>query len=152
MLSLITGNNEQGYLNQVADLALWGHTNNLALNINKTKEMVLDFRRKQGSGLTPLIISGEPVEGPQFQVPGETPHSGSLMVSPHTTPGIQVKAAAVLPPAAEEVQGLPLHPEDLLLCSYGECPYRLHISLVWKLHRTKPGCPAEGAALSRAKH
>ncbi|XP_030205713.1 NACHT, LRR and PYD domains-containing protein 12-like [Gadus morhua] len=67
VLSLITGNNEQGYLNQVADLALWGHTNNLALNINKTKEMVLDFRRKQGSGLTPLIISGEPVEGPQFQ-------------------------------------------------------------------------------------
>ena len=35
-------------------------TNNLALNVNKNKEMVVYFRRKQGSGLTPLIFSGEP--------------------------------------------------------------------------------------------
>ena len=90
VLGLITGNNEQGYLNQVADLVLWCQTNNLALNINKTKEMVVDFQRKQGSGLTPLIISGEPVE----RVPSlwgtlstgiwGAPHSGSLMVFPHT--------------------------------------------------------------------
>ena len=62
VLGLITDNNEQGYLNQVADLVLWCQTNNLALNVNKTNEMAVDYKRKQGSGLTPLIISGEPVE------------------------------------------------------------------------------------------
>ena len=34
----------------------------MALNIKKTKEMVVDFRRKQDSGYTPLTIRGEPVE------------------------------------------------------------------------------------------
>ncbi|XP_041929060.1 protein quaking-A [Alosa sapidissima] len=42
-------NNEQGYLNQVEDLALWCQTNNLAINASQTKEMVLDFNRKQGT-------------------------------------------------------------------------------------------------------
>ncbi|KAK0138343.1 hypothetical protein N1851_025337 [Merluccius polli] len=71
VLGLIANNNEQDYLNQVEDLALWCQTNNLALNISKTKEMVVDFRRKQGSGLNPLIISGEPVERvPSFKYLG----------------------------------------------------------------------------------
>ncbi len=40
VLGLISKNNKQAYLNQVADLALWSQSNNLTLNVNKTKEMV----------------------------------------------------------------------------------------------------------------
>ena len=49
VLGLISGNNKQPYQNHVADLALWCQSNNLALNV-KTKEMVVDFRRKQERG------------------------------------------------------------------------------------------------------
>ena len=42
VLGLISQNNEQPYQNQVADLALWCQSNNLALNVNKTKEMVVE--------------------------------------------------------------------------------------------------------------
>ena len=67
---LISDNNEQPYQSQVADLALWCQSNNLALNIKKTKE-IKDFRRKQDSGYTPLTISGEPVERvPSFKYLG----------------------------------------------------------------------------------
>ncbi|CAL8314050.1 unnamed protein product [Arctogadus glacialis] len=97
-------------------------------------------------------LSGEPVERVSSFKSLGVHLTQDLMVFPHTTPAFQVKAAAVLPSAAEEVQGLPLHPEDLLLCSCGEHPHRLHISLVRKLHRTRPGFPEEGGALSRANH
>ena len=62
VLGLISENKEQPYQNQVADLALWCQSNNLALNVNKSKEMVVDFWRKQDSGNTSLTISGESVE------------------------------------------------------------------------------------------
>ena len=68
---LISENNEQAYQNQVTDLALWCQSNNLPLNVYKTKGMVVDFRQKQDSGYTPLSISGEPVERvPRFKYLG----------------------------------------------------------------------------------
>lgn len=62
VLGLISNNNETAYLNEVDDLALWCQSNNLALNVSKTKEMVVDFRKVQSRAYTPLTISGEPVE------------------------------------------------------------------------------------------
>ena len=71
VLGLISENNEQPYQNQVAGLALWCQSNNLPLNVYKTRGMVVDFWRKQDSGYTPLSISGEPVERvPRFKYLG----------------------------------------------------------------------------------
>ena len=39
----------------------WCKTNNLALNVNKTKEIIIDFRRSQPSH-TPLLINNIAVE------------------------------------------------------------------------------------------
>ena len=41
--------------------AFWCNTNNLFLNVNKTKEMVIDFRRNK-SQITPLYINNTEVE------------------------------------------------------------------------------------------
>ena len=54
---MIINNIETGYLEEVELLALWCKTNNLDLNVNETKERVVDFRReKQRSNYTPLNI------------------------------------------------------------------------------------------------
>ncbi|KAF7654084.1 hypothetical protein LDENG_00074750, partial [Lucifuga dentata] len=55
MVSLISHSD-----NEVDSLSLWCQDNHLSLNVDKTKELVMDFRRQQGS-YTTLQISGTPV-------------------------------------------------------------------------------------------
>ncbi len=39
-----------------------GQDNGLSLNVSKTKELIVDFRKRQQRPYTPLMISGTPVE------------------------------------------------------------------------------------------
>ncbi len=43
-------------------MSVWCSDNNLALNTTKTKELVIDFRRKGKMDIRPLFIRGEQVE------------------------------------------------------------------------------------------
>ncbi|KAK3508745.1 hypothetical protein QTP70_004223 [Hemibagrus guttatus] len=61
MLGLINKNDESVYREEVQQLTAWCNANNLSLNVDKTKEMVVDFRRAQ-SGQSPLFIDGSSVE------------------------------------------------------------------------------------------
>ncbi len=45
VVGLITNNDESAYRKEVEKLTAWCTTHNLALDTNKTKEMVIDFRR-----------------------------------------------------------------------------------------------------------
>ncbi|KAF7692576.1 hypothetical protein HF521_010186, partial [Silurus meridionalis] len=54
-------NDESAYREEVKRLTAWCGANNLSLNVDKTKEMVVDFRRAQ-SDQSPLIIDGSSVE------------------------------------------------------------------------------------------
>jgi hypothetical protein len=38
-------NNETAYMEEVRALRVWCQENNLSLNVNKTKEMIVDFRK-----------------------------------------------------------------------------------------------------------
>ena len=46
VVGLITNNNETAY-REVMALAEWCQENNLYLNVNKTKDIFVDFRRQQ---------------------------------------------------------------------------------------------------------
>lgn len=61
VVGMITGGNEEAYRDEVLNLERWCATNNLALNISKTKELILDFRRNSATP-APLYINGECVE------------------------------------------------------------------------------------------
>ncbi|KAI4896109.1 hypothetical protein NFI96_008805 [Prochilodus magdalenae] len=61
LVGLITKNNETAYREDVQRLTDWCRTNNLSLNVDKTKEMIVDFRRVQG-GHAPLNNNGFVVE------------------------------------------------------------------------------------------
>ncbi|KAK3572574.1 hypothetical protein QTP86_000419 [Hemibagrus guttatus] len=58
---LISKNDESAYREEVQRLTALCKANSLSLNVDKTKEMVVDFRRAQ-SDHSPLFIDGSPVE------------------------------------------------------------------------------------------
>ncbi len=59
---LIFNNDETAYLDEVERLTAWCQDNCLSLNVSKTKELIVDFRKRQQQPYTPLMISGTPVE------------------------------------------------------------------------------------------
>ncbi|KAK3506669.1 hypothetical protein QTP70_013649 [Hemibagrus guttatus] len=61
VVGLINKNDESAYREEVQRLTAWCKANNLSLNVKKTKEMVVDFRRAQ-SDHSPLDIDGSNVE------------------------------------------------------------------------------------------
>ncbi len=62
VLGLISNNDETAYLGEVERLTAWCQDNCLSLNVSKTKELIVDFRKKHLLPYTPLVISGTPVE------------------------------------------------------------------------------------------
>ena len=60
----ITNNDETAYRKEVRDLAVWCQDNNLSLNVSKTKELIVDYR-KQRARHAPIHIDGAAVE--QFE-------------------------------------------------------------------------------------
>ncbi len=58
VLALISKNDETAYLAEVERLTSWCQDNCLSLNVSKTKELIVDFRKRQQRPYTPLMISG----------------------------------------------------------------------------------------------
>ena len=46
VVGLITNNDKTAYREEVRALGVWCQENNLTLNVNKTKEMIVDFRKQ----------------------------------------------------------------------------------------------------------
>ncbi len=63
---------ESSYRDEVEQLLVWCIENNLALNITKTKELIIDCRRKK-TDIQPLFINGDTVEDLQLPIPGRSP-------------------------------------------------------------------------------
>lgn len=61
VVGLINKNDEENYRSEVSRLAEWCRDNNLFLNVEKTKEIVVDFR-KEHTLHAPLTINGATVE------------------------------------------------------------------------------------------
>ncbi len=62
VLGLINNDDKAAYLEEVERLTSWCQDNCLSLNVSKTKELIVDFRKRQQRPYTPLMISGTPVE------------------------------------------------------------------------------------------
>lgn len=61
-VGLITDNDESAYRKEVKQLAVWCRSHNLAINVDKGKEMVIKFRKSDNNHHTPLTINGAAVE------------------------------------------------------------------------------------------
>ncbi len=144
VIGLITGNDEMAYREEVSNLTKWCQENHLSLNIDKTKELVVDYRR-QSREHTPITIDKTPVEWVNsFKFLGV--HRGSHMVRSHKCSAEEGTSASFLPETAEEVWNEPQNPQVLLHLHCGEHPDRLYHRLVWKQHRWQPQGFAKGRA------
>ena len=61
VVGLITDNDETAYREDVRDLAVWCQDSNLSLNVIKTKEMIVDYRKRRTEH-APILIDGVAVE------------------------------------------------------------------------------------------
>ena len=62
VVGLITNGNEKEYRDRVDDFVEWCENNFLLLNVSKTKELVIDFRRKKKSQVVPIQMKGADIE------------------------------------------------------------------------------------------
>ena len=69
-MGLIEDDDEKAYRAEVGSLTQWCQDNNLALNVTKTKELIVDFRMQERVH-APIYINGVAVEQvPDFKFLG----------------------------------------------------------------------------------
>ena len=61
VVALITDNDGTAYREEVRELAVWCQENNLSLNVSKTKELIVDYRKRRAEQ-SPINIDGAVVE------------------------------------------------------------------------------------------
>jgi hypothetical protein len=61
VVGLITDNGVTAYREEVRDLTMWCKDNILSLNVIKTKEMIVDYRKRRTEH-APILINGAVVE------------------------------------------------------------------------------------------
>ena len=61
IVGCVRNGQEEEYRKLIQDFVIWCNSNYLRLNVTKTKEMVVDFRRSRPH-MEPVIINGECVE------------------------------------------------------------------------------------------
>ncbi|KAK3556856.1 hypothetical protein QTP70_022354 [Hemibagrus guttatus] len=102
VVELIRKNDESAYRKEVQQLTAWCKANNLSLNADKTKEMVVDFRRAQ-SGHSQLfirrILCGDHQE---HQIPWCTSGGKLHLITQHQPHQQESPAASLLPAEAGE--------------------------------------------------
>ena len=62
IIGIIKNGDESAYRADVATLTSWCLENSLLLNVSKTKEVIVDYKRLQGESHTPIYIRGTAVE------------------------------------------------------------------------------------------
>jgi hypothetical protein len=62
VVGLITANDETAYREEVRDLAVWCQDNYLYINVIKTKEIIVYYRKKRTELCFPILIDGAVVE------------------------------------------------------------------------------------------
>jgi hypothetical protein len=104
VVGMITNNDETAYREEVRAPGVWCQENNLTLNINKTKEIIVDFRKQQREHPTPLSTSkGQQWRWWKFKFLGVHITNKLKMVHPHRQCGEEGATALLQPQEAEDI-------------------------------------------------
>ena len=124
VVGLITDNNETAYREEVRDLAGWCQNNKLSLNVTKTKEMIVDYRKRRTEH-APILIIGAAVEQVEsFKFLG-VHINNNLEWSKHTKTGLKRARQNLFPCRKQKIFGM--GPEILkrlyscITAWYGNC-------------------------------
>ena len=123
MVGLITDNDETTYREEVRDLAVWCQDNNLSLDVIKTKEMIVNYRKRR-TERAPILINGATVEQVEsFKFLG-VHITNKLPWSKHTKTVVKSTTKPIPPQETEKIWNGSSDPQKVL---------QLH-------HREHPGC------------
>ena len=116
VIGLISNNNEAAYREEVQHLATWCMDNNLLLNTSKTKELIVDFRKKRRGTYDPIHPYQQDGRRAslQLQIPGGPHLGGPVLDHQHLQPGKESSSALLLPEDIEEEPSVSSHPGELL--------------------------------------
>ncbi len=121
VLGPITNNDETAYLDEVERLTSWCQDNCLSLNVNKTKELIVNLIKRQQRPYAPLMISGIPEERvSSFKYLGVN-ISEDLTWTTHIQTGLESQAKTLPSATAEEIQGLTSNPENVQFRGHRKC-------------------------------
>ncbi len=135
VIDLITDNYEMAYREEVSTLTKWCQENHLSLNIDKTKELVVDFRR-QSREHTTISIDKTPVEWVNSFKFFCVHITEDLTWSAHTDAVLKKAHQCLF--FLRWLRKFGMSPNILRLILQlhcGEHPDWLHHRLVWKQHR-----------------
>ena len=152
VVGLISSDDDSAYREEVLQLINWCDINNLHLNVNKTKEITVDFRKNRKPH-TPLTINGGAVESVKStKFLGVHITDWPDMDNQHHLPCQESTAIPPLPTQDEESQPPPFCTHHLLQGSHWEHPHQQSLSLVWQLPCCWPEGLTEGGEDSRKDH
>ncbi|KAI4876081.1 hypothetical protein NFI96_005743 [Prochilodus magdalenae] len=144
VVGCITNSDESGYRQEVEHLEGWCRKNNLCINIKKTKEMIVDFRRGRHAHL-PLHVGGSAVEVVSSYRYLGVHLSNNLTWSNNTSSLVRKGTpAALLPQAVEASWARELGPHLLLQMCGGERSMLQHQRVARKLLCCRQESSAEG--------
>ncbi len=113
VVGLISNRDETKYRREVSRLAGWCSDNNLSLNVEKTKEIVVDFRRVH-SLHAPLTINGATVERVSSTKFLGVHITEDLSWTTHCSTSQESTTASLLPPQTKKSQSPGPHHVHLL--------------------------------------
>ncbi len=145
VVGLITDDNESAYREEVHSLKNWCHNSNLSLNISKTKELVVDFRRRTSEHPPHHHRQDSSGAGQQLQVPRRKHHRGTHLDYSHTVSSGEGPPASLIPQATEEIWSEFKNPQKVLQLHCGEHPDCTASPPGTELHRSQPESPEETA-------
>ena len=134
MEGLITDNDETAYREEVRDLVMWCQDNNLSLNVIKTKDMIVDYRKRRTEH-APILIDRAVVEQVEFLGVHIT---NKLTWSKHTKTVVKW-ARQRIPP--QETEKICTGPQILKVL---QLHHREHHCLVWQLLGLRPQGTTDG--------
>ena len=143
VVGLITNNNETAYREEVTDLAVWCQDNNLSLNVIKTKEMIVDYRKRRANH-APILIDRPVVEQVEsFKFLG-VHITNKLSWSKHTKTVVKRARQRLFPLTRLKLFGM--GPQILKVIQLHHREHWLHQCLVWQLLGLRPQSAIEGSA------
>ena len=148
--SVVTTATKSFYREEVRDLAVWCQFIILSLNVIKTKEMIVDYRKRRTRPHSHRRGCGG--AGWELQVPWWPHHQQTIMVQTHQVSREEDTTKPIPPLQTEKIWHGSWDPQKVIHLHHREHPDWLHHCLVWQLLDLRLQGTTEGNAYGPVHH